>query len=171
MLGLVEWLHKQGAHVHVTLVTLSWRHADSCGANDVIVANELSGAAYDFRPPLKVKKGSPNVDPSSMSYNELCGMTRVGAMLVNILLDSEDTHVVVIDGYPKGQIYARLAVCVAARLLKLRRRSNAVAHRATPPADTVCREVLARFKKCRSEEEMSAAAVEYYGDKLADRFP
>ena len=171
VLGLVEELHKQDAHAHVTLVTLSWRHVDRCGANNVIVANELSGAAYDFRTPPKVKKGEPKEDTPTMSYNELCGITSVGEMIVDLLLDREDTHVVVIDGYPKGQIYARLAVCVAARVLKIRRRSNAVALRATPPTDATCREVLTRFKKCRSEQAMSAAVVAYYEDELADTFP
>jgi len=81
-------------------------------------------------------------------------------------------HVVVMDGYPQGQIYARFAACIAARCLKLRRASKQVTMpRATTPADAICKEALKRFKKCRSVDAMRTAAEAYYEEELADRFP
>ena len=43
--------------------------------------------------------------------------------------------------------------------------------RATAPADAICKEALARFKKCRSVQAMRAAAEAYYEEALADKFP
>ena len=95
-----------------------------------------------------------------------------GEEVVSLLLDDERAHVVVMDGYPQGQIYARFAACLAARCLKLRRASKQVTMpRMTAPADAICKEALARFKKCRSVEAMRAAAEVYFAEKLADRFP
>lgn len=171
VLGLVEAVRVHEAHARVIVVTLSWRHVDACGADRVVVANELSGAAYDFRPPQNRKKGVGAEPPPTMSYNELCGIIDVGDHIADLLMESEHNHVVVIDGYPKGHIYARLAVCVAMRCLKLRRCAKTVTHRATPPNDAACKHALSAFKTCRSVGDMSAAAATYYNSTLAHRFP
>ena len=106
------------------------------------------------------------------SLDELIGLISVGEEIVDLLLDDERAHVVVMDGYPQGQIYARFAACIAARCLKLRRASKEVTMpRATTPADAVCKAALKRFKSCRSVEKMRAAAEAYYHEELADRFP
>ena len=75
------------------------------------------------------------------------------------------------DGYPKGDVYARLAVSIAVQCLKLRRRAKEVPLRALAPNDPVCKEALARLKKSRTVDAMRVAAVDYYNDALADRFP
>ncbi len=170
--GAIEAVRAQHPEAGVFLVTLSWRHNHACGADQVIVANEPRGAAFDLRPPPKPKKGEPKEPPSTLSIDELHGLINVGEEIVDLLLDDERTHVVVMDGYPQGQIYARFAACLAARCLKLRRASKQVAMpRATAPADPICKEALARFKKCRSVEKMRAAAEAYYEEELAYKFP
>lgn len=156
----------------VFLVTLSWRHRDPCGAAMVIVAKEVRGAAFDRRPPPKSKKGEPKELPSTLSPDELIGLVDVGEEVAEMLVSDERVHVVVMDGYPKGESYARLAAGIAARCVKLRRAGKQVTlPRATAPADATCRAVLAAFKKCRSVEAMRKVAIDYYDEHLADRFP
>jgi len=171
--GAIEAVRAEHPEAGVFLVTLSWRHNYNCGADQVIVANEPRGAAFDLRPPPKPKrKGEPKEQPSTLSIDELHGLINVGEEIVHLLLDDERTHVVVMDGYPQGQIYARFAACLAGRCLKLRRASRHVTMpRMTAPADAICKAALARFKKCRSVEKMRAAAEAYYHEELADRFP
>ena len=171
--GAIEAVRAQHPEAGIFLVTLSWRHNHACGADQVIVANEPRGAAFDLRPPPKPKKGEPKEPPSTLSLDELHGLINVGEEIVDLLLDDERTHVVVMDGYPQGQIYARFAACIAARCLKLRRGASrqVTMPRATTPADPICKEILKRFKSCRSVEKMRAAAEAYYHDELENRFP
>ena len=170
--GAIETVRAEHPKVFVYLVTLSWRHNHPCGADMVIVANEPRGAAFDLRPPPKPKKGQPKEKPSTPGPDELAGLINAGDEIVNLLLENEHTHVVVMDGYSKGEIYARFALAIAARCLKLRRSSKQVAMpRVTAPADSICKTLLARFKKCRSVEAMRDAAEAYYREALADRFP
>lgn len=171
VLGLVDTIKLKEAYARVIVVTLSWRHVDACGADRVVVANELSGAAYDFRPPHNRKKGVDAETTPTMSYNEICGIVDVGNDIADLLMESEHNHIIVIDGYPKGHIYARLAVCVSMLCLKLRRCAKAVTHRATPPNDPTCKCALSVFKTCRSVGDMSAAAATYYNSSLAHVFP
>ena len=148
--------------------------ATRAAPDQVVVANEPRGAAFDLRPPPKPKrKGEPREPPSTLSPDELCGLVDVGDTIADLLVGDERTHVVVMDGYPQGQIYARFAACIAARCLKLRRgaRKQVVMPRATAPADATCKAVLVRFKKCRSVEAMRTAAEAYYHEELAGRFP
>jgi hypothetical protein len=170
-LELVDAVRLQDASASVFIVTLCWRNAGACGANRVVVANELGGAAYDLRPHSKPKRGDVKQQPSSMSHNELCGLVAVAEQISDLLLESVHTYVVVTDGYPKGHIYARLAVCMASRCLKMQRCAKRVTQRATPPNDASCKEVLARFHKCRSVAEMHTAAAEHYATHLAHVFP
>lgn len=171
----IEAVRAEHAEAGVVLVTLSWRHNHNCGADQVIVANEPRGAAFDLRPPPKPKKrGAPKELPSTPCIDELHGLISVGEEIVDLLLDDARTHVVVMDGYPQGQIYARFAACLAARCLELRgsgASKQVTMPRATVPADAICKAALARFKKCRSVETMRAAAEAYYHEELADRFP
>jgi len=169
----IEAVRAQHPEAGVFLVSLSWRHNYNCGADQVIVANEPRGAAFDLRPPPKPKKkGEPKELPSTPGIDELHGLINVGEEIVHLLLDDERTHVVVMDGYPQGQIYARFAACIAARCLKLRRASKEVTMpRMTAPADAICKAALKRFKSCRSVDKMRAAAEAYYHDELEDRFP
>ena len=156
----------------IFLVTLSWRHRDHCGADRVIVATELRGAAFDRRPPPKPKKSEPKELPSTPGIDELNGMINMGEEIAELLVDDERTHVVVMDGYAKGESYARLAAGIAARCIKLRRAGKDVTlPRATAPSDATCKAVLAAFKKCRSVEAMRTAVLDYYNEHLADRFP
>tara|TARA_B100000927_G_C16454216_1_gene465136 strand:+ start:55 stop:789 length:735 start_codon:yes stop_codon:yes gene_type:complete len=156
----------------IFLVTLSWRHSDPCGANGVIVAKEVRGAAFDRRPPPKPKKGELKELPSTLSPDELVGLVDMGEEVAEMLVSDERVHVVVMDGYSKGESYARLLAGIAARCIKLRRAGKDVAlPRATAPADATCKAVLAAFKKCRSVEHMRKVAVDYYDEHLADRFP
>ena len=116
VLGAIEAVRQQHAQAGVALVTLSWRHRDPCGADRVIVANEPRGAAFDLRPPPKPKKkGEPKEPMLTPGIDELHGLISVGEEIVDLLLGDERTHVVVMDGYPQGQIYARFAACIAAR--------------------------------------------------------
>ena len=168
----IDAVRQQHPEAGVFLVTLSWRHNYNCGADQVIVANEPRGAAFDLRPPPKPKKGEPKELPSTPGIDEFNGLISVGEEIVDLLLDDERTHVVVMDGYPQGQIYARFAACLAARCLKLRRASKQVTMpRMTAPADAICKEALKRFKSCRSVEKMRAAAEAYYEEELAYTFP
>ena len=171
----IDAVRAQHSEAGVFLVTLSWRHNYNCGADQVIVANEPRGAAFDLRPPPKPKKkGEPKEQPSTPSIDELHGLINAAEEIVDLLLDDERTHVVVMDGYPQGQIYARFAACLAARCLKLRgggASRQVTMPRATAPADAVCKAALARFKRCRSVQAMRAAAEAYYGEELADKFP
>ena len=122
----IEAVRAEHPEASVVLVTLSWRHNHNCGADQVIVANEPRGAAFDLRPPPKPKrKGAPKELPSTPGLDELNGLISVGEEVVDLLLDDARTHVVVMDGYPQGQIYARFAACIAARCLKLRRGARA----------------------------------------------
>ena len=171
VLRLVEAAREDDERAHVVLLSLSWRSRDACGADRIIVANEPRGAAFDLRPPPKPKKGAPKEPPSTPSPDELRGLVDVGEHVADLLLDDAHTRVVVMDGYAKGEIYARFAVCIAARCIKLRRRSQDVPLRAAAPNDRTCREALARFRKSRTVEAMRVAAVDYYNDALADRFP
>lgn len=169
----IQTVRTQHPEASIHLVTLSWRHNHQCGADVVIVANEPRGAAFDLRPPPKPKtRGEPKDPPSTPGIDELHGLINVGEEIADLLLADERAHVVVMDGYPQGQIYARFAACLAGRCLKLRRASKHVAMpRMTAPADAVCKAALARFKTCRSVEKMRAAAEAYYHEELADRFP
>lgn len=156
----------------VFLVTLSWRHSDPCGAAQVIVAKEVRGAAFDRRPPPKPKKGEFKELPSTLSPDELLGLVDMGEEIAEMLVSDERVHVVVMDGYPKGESYARLLAGMTARCVKLRRAGKQVTlPRATAPAGASCKEVLAAFKKCRSVEAMRTTAIDYYNEHLADRFP
>jgi len=169
---VIDAVRAQHPEANVFLVSLSWRHNYNCGADMVIVANEPRGAAFDLRPPPKPKKGEPKEPPSTPGIDEFHGLISVGEEIVDLLLGDERMHVVVMDGYPQGQIYARFAACIAARCLKLRRASKQVTMpRATTPADAICKEALKRFKKCRSVDAMRTAAEAYYEEELADRFP
>lgn len=169
----IEAVRAEHPEASVVLVTLSWRHNHNCGADQVIVANEPRGAAFDLRPPPKPKrKDAPKELPSTPGIDELNGLISVGEEVVDLLLDDARAHVVVMDGYPQGQVYARFAACIAARCLKLRRASKEVTMpRATTPADAICKAALKRFKSCRSVEKMRAAAEAYYHEELEDRFP
>ncbi len=173
VLRTIEAVRAEHPEAGVFLVTLSWRHNHPCGADQVIVANEPRGAAFDLRPPPKPKKkGEPKELPSTPGIDELNVLISAGEEIVSLLLDDERTHVVVLDGYPQGQIYARFAACLAARCLTLRRASKQVTMpRMTAPADAICKEALKRFKSCRSVEKMRAAAEAYYEEELADKFP
>lgn len=171
VLRLVEAAREHDQRAQVLLVTLSWRHRDTCGADRVVVAKEPRGAALDFRPPSKPKKGQPKEPPSTMSPDELCGLLDVGDHIADLLLEDPHNHVVVVDGYPKGEIYARFALAITSRCLKLRRCGKEVSLRATAPADPTCKAVLARLKACRSLEAMRAATLAYYHEVLADCFP
>jgi hypothetical protein len=169
---VVDEVHAQHPQAEVVLVSLSWRHNYNCGADQVVVASEPRGAAFDLRPPPRPKKGEPKEPRPTPSPDELCGLVNAGEEIVDLLLGDERAHVVVMDGYPQGQIYARFAACIAARCLKLRRSSKQVVlPRATAPADDICKALLVRFKKCRSVDAMRAAAEAYYQEELADRFP
>lgn len=171
----IEAVRAEHPEASVVLVTLSWRHNHNCGADQVIVANEPRGAAFDLRPPPKPKKkGAPKELPSTPGIDELNGLISVGEEVVDLLLDDARAHVVVMDGYPQGQVYARFAACLAARCLKLRRgdaSKQVTMPRATTPADAICKAALKRFKSCRSVEKMRAAAEAYYHEELEDRFP
>ena len=170
--GAIEAVRAEDPKAFVYLVTLSWRHNHSCGADMVIVANEPRGAAFDLRPPPKPKKGEPKELPSTLSPDELVGLVDMGEEIAEMLVSDERVHVVVMDGYPKGESYARLLAGIAARCIKLRRAGKDVAlPRATAPADATCKAVLVCFKKCRSVEAMRTAALDYYDAHLADRFP
>ena len=173
VLGTVEEAREHvGEDGVIFLVTLSWRHRDHCGADRVIAATELRGASFDRRPPPKSKKGEPKELPSTLSPDELIGLVDVGEEVAEMLVSDERAHVVVMDGYPKGESYARLAAGIAARCIKLRRAGkDVVLPRATAPADATCKAVLAAFKKCRSVEAMRKVAIDYYDEHLADRFP
>lgn len=173
VLRTIEAVRAQHPEAGVFLVTLSWRHNHPCGADQVIVVNEPRGAAFDLRPPPKPKqKGEPKEPPSTPGIDEFNGLISAGEEVVDLLLDDERAHVVVMDGYPQGQIYARFAACLAARCLKLRRASKQVTMpRMTAPADAICKEALKRFKSCRSVEKMRAAAEAYYEEELAYKFP
>jgi hypothetical protein len=168
----IDAAREQHPEASVVLVTLSWRHSDPCGADRVITATELRGAAFDRRPPPKPKKGESKELPSTLGPDELIGLVDVAEEVVHLLLDDERTHVVVMDGYPKGESYARLLAGIVARCLKLRHAGKDVTlPRATAPADATCKAVLACLKKSRSVEAMRTAAVDYYNEHLADRFP
>ena len=173
VLGAIEAIRTEHEQASVALVTLSWRHRDRCGADQVITANEPRGAAFDLRPPPKPKrKGEPRELPSTLGIDELQGLINVGEMVADMLLDDERAHVVLMDGYPQGQIYARFVVGIAARCVKLRRAKRPVTlPRMTAPADAACKEMLALFKKCRTVEAMRAAAETYHAEKLAHKFP
>ena len=170
--GTIEAVRAEHPKAFVYLMTLSWRHNHPCGADMVIVANEPRGAAFDLRPPPKRKKGQSKEEPSTPSPDELAGLINAGEEITSLLLENELTHVVVMDGYSKGEIYARFALAIAARCLKLRRASMQVTMpRVTAPADAVCKSILKKFKSCRTVEAMRAAAEAYYHEALADRFP
>lgn len=173
VLRAIDAVREQHPEASVVLVTLSWRHSDPCGADRVITATELRGAAFDRRPPPKPKKkGEPKEPPSTLSPDELIGFVDVAEEVVDLLLDNKRTHVVVMDGYPKGESYARLLAGIVARCIKLRRAGKDVAlPRATAPADATCKAILVSLKKCRAVEAMRTAAVDYYNEHLADRFP
>jgi hypothetical protein len=167
----IEAAREQHQGASVFLVTLSWRHNDPCGADQVIVINEPRGAAFDMRPPPKAKKGEPKEQMPTLGIDELNGLINAGVEIADLLHD-ERSQVIVMDGFPHGQIYARFVACIAARCIKLRRESkNVTLPRATAPADATCKEILARFKSCRSIEAMRVAAEAYYEEKLAYKFP
>jgi hypothetical protein len=172
VVGTIEAIRNEHEQASVALVTLSWRHRDKCGADQVITANEPRGAAFDLRPPPKPRKGEPKELPSTLGIDELQGFINVGEMVADMLLDDERAHAVLMDGYPQGQIYARFVVGIAARCVKLRRAKRPVTlPRMTAPADAACKDMLVLFKKCRTVEAMRAAAETYYGEKLAHKFP
>lgn len=172
VLGAIAAVREHSEQASIVLVTLSWRHRDACGADRVIVANEPRGAAFDLRPPPKPKKGERKESPPTLSPDELCGLVDVGDMIADMLLDDELVHVVVMDGYSKGESYARLSLAIAARCLKLRRRGkDVIMPRVTAPSDITCKAVLAEFKSCRSVEAMRVAAEAYYEKNLAHKFP
>ncbi|MBG10919.1 MAG: hypothetical protein CMD92_07095 [Gammaproteobacteria bacterium] len=169
--SVIEAAREQHPGARVFLVTLSWRHNHSCGADQVIVGCEARGAALDLRPPPRPKKGEPKEPPPTLGLEELCALINVSEEIADLLQD-ERAQVVVIDGYPQGRIYARFVACIAARCIKLRGESKRVTlPRATAPADATCKALLARFKKCRSVERLRAAASAYHEEELADRFP
>ena len=170
----IEAVRAEHPEASVVLVTLSWRHNHNCGADQVIVANEPRGAAFDLRPPPKPKKkGAPKELPSTPGLDELDGLISVGEEIVDLLLDDERAHVVVMDGYPQGQIYARFAACHRGAVPQAapRQSKQVTMPRATTPADAICKAALKRFKSCRSVEAMRAAAEAYYHEELEDRFP
>ena len=171
LLRLVDAARAHDSRAIVHVVSLSWRHIDKGGADRLIVANELSGVAFDLRPPKRAKKGETQEPELTLSEDELCGLVAVGDMVVDVLLEDEHNCVVVVDGHPQGQAYARFAGCVAARCLKVRKCTDVPAQRVTPPKDATCKEVLKRLKSCRTVDAMHAAAAAYHAEVLAYVFP
>lgn len=172
VLRTIEAVRTEHPEAFVFLVTLSWRHNHPCGADMVIVSNEPRGAAFDLRPPPKPKKGEPKELPSTPGIDELNGIINVSEEIAELLSGDERTHVVVMDGYPKGQIYACFAACIAARCLKLRHPTMlSVRSTRSTPTDAICKALLLLFKKCRSVEKMRDAAEAYYEKELAHKFP
>lgn len=171
LLRLVDAAREHDPRATVHVVTLSWRHVDKGGADRLIVANELNGAAFDLRPPKKAKKGAPQEPELTPSEDELCGLVAVGDMVVDVLLEDEHNYIVVVDGHPQGHAYARFAAGVAVRCLKVRKCTDVPAQRVTLPKDATCRDVLKRLRTCRTVDAMHAAAAAYHAEHLADRFP
>lgn len=171
LLRLVGAAREQDPRAIVHVVSLSWRHIDKGGADRLIVANELSGVAFDLRPPKRANKGAPQEPELTLSEDELCGLVAVGDMIVDVLLEDARNCVVVVDGHPQGHAYARFAAGVAVRCLKVRRCADVPAQRVTPPKDATCKEVLKRLKSCRTVGAMHEAAAAYHAEHLAYRFP
>tara|TARA_Y100000768_G_scaffold213923_1_gene161185 strand:+ start:318 stop:998 length:681 start_codon:yes stop_codon:yes gene_type:complete len=172
VLRTIEAVRAEHSEAFVFLVTLSWRHNHPCGADMVIVSNEPRGAAFDLRPPPKPKKSEPKELPSTPGIDELNGMINMGEEIAELLLGDERTHVVVMDGYPQGQIYARFVACIAARCLKLRHPTMpSMQSTRSTPTDAICKALLLLFKKCRSVEKMRDATETYYEKELAYKFP
>ena len=166
---LVQNARDCGDHVHVTVVSLSWRIAVCSGADLVVVANERGGTAYDI--------DAPHARPQTMlGFDEFCGLFYrdtdlggVGDMVADILQESEHNYVVLIDGSSRGFEFARLTGSVANHCLKMRKSAMAKTCRVTKPKGCVWKEVIAIFEKCKTTVEMRESMTNYYNTQLFNK--
>ena len=109
-----------------------------------------------------------------LGFDEFCGFFYqnvdsggVGDMIADILQESHDNYVVVIDGSPRGFEFARFAACVATHCLKVRKSAMFKNCRVTKPKGVMWKEALTCVYKCRSAISMRESMTEYYNEHLA----
>ena len=163
-----------GPKARVIVVTLDWRKSDYDEAHEIVCAKDCTGR-YNYA--LDDKQTALSADEFlGLFYTDAAGDPGVGKIIAEMLLESEDNHVVVVDGTPKGEEFARLAALVTAHFYKLLPGGNGELYkaarkfptRAGKPAFPVWQAVVNRMNRCKSEILLRAAMKDHYDDHLAD---
>ncbi len=167
-----------GNGARVIVVTLDWRKDQYAEAHQVIKASDFTGR-FEY----KLDNGDLNyIGPDEFLgffYTEASGEPGVGKVIAQLLLESEHNHVVVVDGTPKGEEFARLAALAAAHFYKLLPGGNGelwkvvrkFPTRSGKPVFPHWTAVTNRLARCKSETLLRTAMKEHYEEHLADRSP
>lgn len=158
---------------HVIVVTLDWRKADYAAAQQVLTCRDCTGR-FDY----EINENCTQVGHDEFLgffFTDAAGNPGVGKIIAELLLESEDNHVVVVDGTRKGEEYARLAALAAAHFYKLLPGGNGelwkavrkFPTRAGKPAFPHWKAVVDRMARCKSEVLLRAAMKDHYAEHLA----
>ena len=123
-------------HAHIVVYSLCWRLR--CGnADEYVVLNESNGPAFDTFKTQTV-----------LSYYELMGMVNASVAIADALMvNAEDTHVLVVDATPRAEL-ARLAAGFAATALRIRHNCTI---QAPAPSNPLFVTALAAAKVCTTQ--------------------
>lgn len=166
-----------GGDVRVIAVTLDWTKDSYPEAHRVFKAMDFTG-----RFGYKLDRAQPYLSPDEflgLFYSEASGEPGVGKVIAELLLESEDHHVVVVDGTPKGEEFARLAALAAAHFYKLLPGGSGELWKAVrkfptrggAPVFPHWTAVVQRMPRCRSEVLLRTTMKEHYDEHLAHRSP
>lgn len=156
-----------GPHVRVVVVSLSYRILNDAGADHVWRAEARDGSTYDLFPPYERNQ-------SDLGESEFLGLflsrtsdPGVGDQIAEQLVNDENAHIIIVDA-GKGDVFARLAACVAALKVKFINKAQGAAlyKQVLKPKGDVWKAVLAKAAKCRSDTELRGKMREHYVDHL-----
>tara|TARA_B110000977_G_scaffold3502_1_gene4860 strand:+ start:127 stop:834 length:708 start_codon:yes stop_codon:yes gene_type:complete len=161
-----------GPSANVVVVSLDWKSSGYAEAHEVRIANDSSGnVPYQ----LSTTQGGLGFDEFVGLFYSNVDDPGVGKLVAEKLLESEDNHVVVVDGTRKGEEYARLAALVAAHFYRLNEGGNASLWRSVRKFPTRAGEslfprwqaVVDKLTKSKSETLLRAAMAQHYHDHLS----
>ena len=170
----IMYARDNGSDARVIVVTLDWRKADYAEAHEVVCAKDCTGR---FNYVLDDKQTALSADEFlGLFQTDASGDPGVGKIIAEMLLESEDNHVVVVDGTLKGEEFARLTALVAAHFFKLLPGGNGELYKAARKFPTragkstfpVWQGVVNRMNRCKSEILLRSAMKIHYDEQLAD---
>ena len=167
-----------GYGARVIVVTLDWRKDKYAEAHQVMKATDFTGR-FEYKLDESQRNYLGPDEFLGFFYTEASGEPGVGKVIAELLLESADNHVVVVDGTPKGEEFARLAALAAAHFYKLLPGGSAELWKAVrkfptrggAPVFPHWTAVVQRMPRCRSEVLLRTAMKECYAEHLAYRSP
>jgi len=167
-----------GSSARVIAVTLDWNKDTYLEANRVLKAMDFTGR-FCYKLDQNTQSYLSPDEFLGFFYTEASGEPGLGKVIAELLLESDDNHVVVVDGTPKGEEFARLAALVAAHFFKLLPGGNNELWKAVrkfpnrngQPVHPHWAAAVQRMSKCKSEILLRTAMKEHYDEYLAHVSP